>query len=111
MYPITRSTSNASAGAVTTNPVALDPFMSQFQATIVCTVTSTANYTVQFTLDNIQADGYVPASGNWVTVTGLGAQTTTQAVALDQPVMGIRMVQNSGAGSVSMTVLQTGAGN
>ena len=111
MYPITRSTSNASGGAVATAPVALDPFMSQFQATIVCTVTGTANYTVQYTLDQIQADGYVPASGNWVTVTGLGAQTTTQAVALNQPVMGIRMVQNSGSGSVSMTVLQTGAGN
>ena len=111
MYPITRSTSNASGGAVATTPVALDPFMSQFQATIVCTVTGTVNYTVQYTLDQIQADGYVPASGNWVTVTGLGAQTATQAVALNQPVMAIRMVQNSGAGSVSMTVLQTGAGN
>jgi hypothetical protein len=74
-------------------------------------VTGTANYTVQYTLDQIQADGYVPANGNWVTVTGLGTQTTTQAVALNQPVMGIRMVQNSGSGSVSMTVLQTGAGN
>jgi hypothetical protein len=111
MYPITRSTSDASVAAVATTPVALDSFMSQFQATIVCTVTGTANYTVQFTLDQIQADGYNPATGNWVTVTGLGAQTTTQAAALNQPVMGVRMVQNSGAGSVSMTVLQTGAGN
>lgn len=111
MYPITLSTSNASGGAVTTVPIALDPFMSQFQATIACTVTGTANYTVQYTLDQIQADGYSPAAGNWITVTGLGTQTTSQAVALNQPVMAIRMVQNSGAGSVSMTVLQTGAGN
>lgn len=111
MYPITLSTSNASGGAVTTNPIALDPFMSQFQASIACTVTGTANYTVQYTLDQIQADGYTPSTGNWFTVTGLGTQTTTQAVALDQPVMAIRLVQNSGAGSVSMTVLQTGAGN
>jgi hypothetical protein len=111
MYPTTLSTSNAAAGAVTTAPIALDPFMSQFQATIVCTVTGTANYTVQYTLDNIQADGYVPASGNWITVTGLSAQTATQAVAFNQPVMAIKMVQNTGTGSVSMTVLQTGAGN
>lgn len=111
MYPITVSTSNASGGAVSTNPIALDPFMSQFQATIACTVTGTANYTVQYTLDQIQADGYVPANGNWITVTGLGAQTSSQAVALNQPVMAIRMVQATGTGSVSMTVLQTGAGN
>lgn len=111
MYPITVSTSNASGSAVSTNPVALDPFMSQFQATIACTVTGTVNYTVQYTLDQIQADGYAPANGNWITVTGLGTQTTSQAAALNQPVMAIRMVQNSGAGSVSMTVLQTGAGN
>ena len=111
MYPITLSTSNASISAVPTAPIALDPFMSQFQTTIVCTVTGTANYTTQYTLDNIQADNYVPANGNWVTVTGLSAQTTTQAVAFNLPVMAIRMVQNSGTGSVSMTVLQTGAGN
>ena len=110
MYPITVTTSNASGGAVSTNPVALDPFMTNFQTSIVCTVTGTANYTVQYTLDQIQADGYSPSSGSWVTVTGLGAQTTTQAVAFNQPVMAIRMVQNSGAGSVSMTLLQTGAG-
>ena len=111
MYPITLSTSNASGGAVNTNPIALDPFMSQFQVSIACTVTGTANYTVQYTLDQIQADGYSPATGNWFTVTGLGTQTTTQIVAFNNPAMAVRMVQNSGSGSVSMTVLQTGAGN
>lgn len=111
MYSTTVTTSNASGGAVNSNIVALDPFMSQFQVSIACVVTGTANYTAQLTLDNIQADGYNPATGNWFTVTGLGTQTTTQLVALNQPVMGVRLVQNSGSGSVAMTVLQTGAGN
>lgn len=111
MYPSTVSTSDATGGAKASNIIALDPFMTQFLVTVACAVTGTVNYTAQFTLDNIQADGYLPANGTWYTITGLSSQTATAVVALNQPVMAVRLLQNSGNGSVSMTVLQTGAGN
>lgn len=111
MYPITRSTSDASGGAVTTNIVALDTFSTQFQTTIGCAVTGTANYTVQYTLDNVLVDGYVPTSGTWYNITDLTTKTGTLSAILDYPVSAVKMVQNSGNGSVVMTVLQTGAGD
>ena len=111
MYPITRSTSDASGGAVTTNIVALDTFATQFQTTIGCAVTGTANYTVQYTLDNVLANGYTPSSGTWYNITDLTTKTGTLSAILDYPVSAVKMVQNSGNGSVVMTVLQTGAGD
>ena len=111
MYPITRSTSDASGGAVTTKIVALDTFATQFQTTIGCAVTGTANYTVQYTLDNVLANGYTPSSGTWYNITDLTTKTGTLSAILDYPVSAVKMVQNSGNGSVVMTVLQTGAGD
>lgn len=111
MYPITRSTSDASGGAVTTNIVALDTFATQFQTSIGCAVTGTANYTVQYTLDNVLANGYTPSSGTWYDITALAAKSATLSAYVDYPVTAVKMVQNSGNGSVVMTVLQTGAGD
>jgi hypothetical protein len=111
MYPISVSTSDASGGTVTSSIVAMDTFMSQFQATIACVVTGTATYTVQYTLDKIQADGYSAASGNWFSLTDLASKSATLSASMAFPVTGIRLSQSAGNGSVVMTVLQTGAGN
>ena len=111
MYPITRSTSDASGGAVTSNIVALDTFSTQFQVTIGCAVTGTVNYTVQYTLDNVLAPGYVASSGTWFNITDLASKTATLSAIVDYPVTAVKLVQNTGAGSVVMTVLQTGAGD
>lgn len=111
MYPITVSTSDATGGTVTSRIVAMDTFMSQFQATVACVVTGTATYTAQYTLDQIQADGYSPSTGNWFNITDLAAKSATLAASIDFPVTGIRLSQSAGSGSVAMTVLQTGAGN
>lgn len=111
MYPITRSTSDASSAAKTSSIVALDTFATQFQVTIGCAVTGTANYTVQYTLDNVLVDGYVASSGTWYNITDLAAKTTTLSAIVDYPVTAVKLVQNTGAGSVVMTVVQTGAGD
>jgi hypothetical protein len=111
MYPVTRSTSDASGGAVTSNIVALDTFATQFQTSIGCVVTGTANYTVQYTLDNVLVNGYLASSGTWYNLTDLAAKTGTLSAYVDFPVTAVKLVQNSGNGSVVMTVLQTGAGD
>ena len=111
MYPIKVSTSDASGGAVTSSMVALDTFSTQFQVTIGCAVTGTVNYTVQYTLDNVLVDGYLPSSGTWYNLTDLAAKTGTLSTFIDYPVTAVKLVQNTGNGSVTMTVLQTGAGD
>jgi len=111
MYPITVSTSDASGGAKTSNMVALDTFSTQFQVSIGCAVTGTVNYTVYYTLDNVLVDGYTPSSGTWYAITALSSKTATLSTLIDFPVTAVKMTQASGAGSVVMTVLQTGAGD
>ena len=111
MYPITVSTSDASSAAKTSKMVALDTLSTQFQVTIGCAVTGTVNYTVYYTLDNVLADGYVPSGGTWYSLTDLAAKTATLAATVGFPVTAVKMTQATGAGSVAMTVLQTGAGD
>lgn len=111
MYPVTVSTSDASGGAVTSSMVALDTFSTQFQVSVGCVVTGTVNYTVQYTLDNVLAAGFLPANATWYNITALASKTGTLAALVDYPVTGLQLVQNTGNGSVVMTVLQTGAGD
>lgn len=78
-----------------------------FSVTLLATVTGTLTYTVQFTLDDVFAPNYNPATGVWNTVTGMGAQTTTVAAALSSPVTAVRInVSAYTSGSVVLTAMQ-----
>ena len=111
MYPVTVSTSDASSAAKTSTMVALDTFATQFQVSVGCAVTGTANYTVQYTLDNVLTAGFLPSSATWYSLTALASKTGSLTSLIDFPVTGVQLVQNTGNGSVVMTVLQTGAGD
>lgn len=108
MLPIVVNVSDASGGTVTSRLVALDYFISPFNVTLSCTVTGTATYTVQYTFDLIQADGYTPASGNWVDHPSLTAQTATKDSNLAYPATAVRIKQTAGNGSVRFTIIQAG---
>lgn len=108
MRPIVQTLSNASGGALFSNPIPLDYFISPFNSSLSVTVTGTVNYTVQYTFDDVQASTYVASSGNWVDHPSLTTQTTTKDSNLAYPATAIRIVQNSGAGSVRFTVIQAG---
>ena len=110
MPPIVVNTSNAGGGAITANPVALDYFISPFNVALSVTVTGTVNYTVQYTFDLIQTDGYLPASGNWVNHPTLSAQIVTLDANLAYPATAVRIIQTSGTGSCRFTVIQAGGG-
>lgn len=110
MQPITRTTSNASGGAVTSSIVALDAWTSPFNIALSVRVTGTVNYTVQYTFDNVMFDGWVPSTGNWVNHPSLTSQTGTLDSNIAYPVTAVRIVQNSGAGSTVFTVIQAGVG-
>lgn len=110
MLPITRTTTDASTVAKTTNIVALDYFAMNFQVSLNCQVTGTVSYTVQYTFDKIQEAGWTPATGNWTNHPSLTAQTATKDSNIAYPVTAVRMTQASGSGSVVLTVIQTGGG-
>lgn len=110
MQPITRTTSDASGGAVTSTPIALDGWTSPFNVALSVRVTGTVNYTVQYTFDDIMFNNWIPSTGNWVNHPSLTGQTATLDSNIAYPVMAVRIIQNSGTGSTVFTVIQAGGG-
>lgn len=109
--------SAAAAGAITvgnsqsgsSGPIALDPWAFP-QVAIQCSVTGTVNYTIQQTLDNPNdpVNPIARASVQWVNhpdTNLVGATTTVQGNYGYAPLY-MRVVINSGSGSVRLTVIQ-----
>lgn len=110
MQPITRTTSDASGGAINSSIVNLDYWVSPFNVALSVKVTGTVNYTVQYTFDKIYENGWTPASGNWVDHPSMTTKTATLDSNIAYPVTAVRLVQNSGSGSCLLTVIQAGGG-
>jgi hypothetical protein len=110
MQPIVRTTSDASLAPVTSTIVALDSWTSPFNIALSVRVTGTVDYTVQYTFDDIMFNNWLPATGNWVNHPSLTNKATTLDSNIAYPVMAVRIVQNSGAGSTVFTVIQAGVG-
>ena len=99
------------AGAGTTSPMlVMDMNVNNFLAGIQCIVSGTVNYTVQYTMDQVQVAGYVQSTGNWFNYdyAELINATTNQTGNFIVPVSAIQIVQNSGSGSVTTTLWQVG---
>lgn len=97
-------------GVGTSGVYAPDHYVSPFNLALGVTVTGTVNYTVQYTFDDVFANTYVPASGNWVDHPSLTAQTANKDSNIAYPVRGVRLVVNSGTGTVRLTAIQAGGG-
>ncbi len=110
MRPISVSTPDASGGATYSDLVRLDEWCAG-PVIIQCVVTGTANYTVQSSQDDPNSPTNPVALGSMAwdsTLTGVvGAIGSSQAALIVAPTF-IRLVQNSGNGSVRMTVTQGG---
>lgn len=108
MRPIVQTLSDASGGALYGNTIPLDVFISPFNTSLSVTVTGTVSYTVQYTFDNVQASSWTAGTANWVDHPSLTTQTTSKDSNLAYPATAVRIVQNSGTGSVRFTVIQAG---
>ena len=97
-------------GTQVSNVFSPDHYTSPFNVALSVLVTGVVDYTVQYTFDDIFANTYVPASGNWVNHPSLTTQTTTKDSNIAYPVQGIRIQCNSGAGTARLTIIQAGGG-
>lgn len=108
-------TGNLSIGTngVASSPwVYLDPW-ALANIAIQCTVSGTVNYTLQTTLDNPNSstNSVLPNAVTWVSsndVDVVGATATKQSNLFFVPAY-VRVLLNSGSGTVTMTVNQSGA--
>lgn len=100
-----RPTSVTLNAAGNSEPIPLDYRLIPFQATIETYITGgPPNFTIQYTTDDLSAGP--PA--NWINASGATAVTADTELTLVSPVTAVRLVYNSGAGSVQMVVLQGG---
>jgi hypothetical protein len=111
--------SAAFTGAVTvgTNTIASSPWvrMDEYalaQSAMQATVSGTVNYTVQTSMDdtNSPTNPVLPASVTWVssTDTNVVGATATKSTTFTATPLFIRVLLNSGSGSVTATVAQAG---
>ena len=82
----------------------------QFNVGIGAIVTGSANYTVQYTMDDINSSSYNSASGVWFNYDSsvLVAATANKTGSFQFPVMAARVQQNSGTGSTLTSFIQQG---
>ena len=92
-----------------TSPVyACDNFQAPFNVGYGTTISATATFKLEFTFDDITAEGYSPASGTWFTVNG-SSGTAAVSGSFTIPCRGMRLVYVSGTGSVTGYFQQAGA--
>lgn len=104
--PITRTVSSQAASTVIAlNNLSQAPFNVNLLADL--SAGGSATYSVEYTLDNVFADSYNPASGVWTAVSGMSGATADSTGSLGFPVTGVRLnVTTYGGGSVTLTVVQ-----
>jgi hypothetical protein len=110
MMPIVVTTEDASLVSVSSRLVYCDPWIAPAKINIQTVVIGTVNYNVQYTLDdpNSPTDPVAVGSITWVD-SGQGAKTANNAFQLDFAPSYIRVLQNTGSGSTTTTILQSGS--
>lgn len=88
----------------TMQSINLDPAIVPFNATIVCTLSGAATYSMQYSITPFTvADG----SANWIASGDIPVGTTTSAVSgLITPVSRVQLVIASISGSITLEVVQ-----
>lgn len=88
-------------------PLPLDLYLDPFNASIFLDVVPTVNCTVEYTGDDNVLTSVGPFT--WFAHSDLTSETADAVGTIISPVTAVRLVTNSGTGSVEMTVLQSGA--
>lgn len=106
MRPISITLSDASLGALQSNPIIMD-YHGRPEVSLQVTVSGTVNYTVQQTLDNPNAADVTPTWFDHPDA-NLVAQTVSRQGNYAYIPVAVRLVLNSGSGSATITVVQAG---
>ena len=106
MRPIQVRVSDASGGAKASNPAVLD-YYGRPEVSLQVVVTGTVNYTIQQTLDNPLEAGVTPT---WFDHpdTNLVSQSVNRQGNYAYIPTAVRVLLNSGSGSIVLTVTQAG---
>jgi hypothetical protein len=91
-----------------TSPVyACDNFQNPFNIGYGTTISATATFKLEYTFDDVQAEGYNPATGTWFTVTGTSGSTAVSD-SFTTPCRGIRLNVSANTGYMVVYFQQAG---
>lgn len=90
--------------------IAVDDFQAPFNVGLAANVTAgTPTFSIQFSLDDPMADGYVAANALWFGVTGLTGISADTAASLTVPCRAVCIFMATGqTGTVELTAVQAG---
>jgi hypothetical protein len=107
MRPVYLLTSDAS-GAAISRLCPMNWRKTPFHITIRTVVIGTVNYDVQYTTDDIREAGWTEAAATWTSLTGMAAAVANAEATIISPVTCVRLLQNSGTGSVEAQIISAG---
>jgi hypothetical protein len=90
--------------------ITVDDFQTPFNIGLAAVVTAgTPTFSIQYSLDDPTASGYVAANATWFSVTGLSAVSATASAALTIPCRAICIYMGAAqTGTVELTAVQAG---
>lgn len=117
---VSRIYGSASTGAQTvavgtwdtgdSSPIPLDIYLTPFNVTLQATVSAgtPSDYSVEYTLDDIWAPGYVSETGNWVPITGMANVSADAIATIISPVTALRLALESDDDGMQLRIVQAG---
>lgn len=86
----------------------VDDFQTPFNVGIAVSISSTATFTVEYSLDDPNAAGYSAASAAWFVAPGFTSGSAAVAGALTIPCRAISLNVSANAGTVTAKIVQAG---
>jgi hypothetical protein len=106
MRPVQYTVEGEAEGA----PVVVDQYISPLNVGVQVSVDGVADYTVQYTLDDVFAPDWDPDTANW-SPTDLENEVAAGVTVLTAPFTALRLINNAGTtGSTILRVVQNGLG-
>lgn len=95
-------------GAGTSAVIGLDNLANPFNIGIGVDISATATYTVEYTFNDVSADGFSAGSATWFTDTTFGSATADKAISFTIPCRGVRLNVSASTGTATIYVQQAG---
>lgn len=86
----------------------VDDFQTPFNIGIAVSISATATFTVEYSLDDPTAAGYDPATAAWFVAPGFTSGSAAVAGALTIPCRAISLNVSASTGSVTAKIVQAG---
>ena len=86
----------------------VDSFQAPFNIGIAVTLSSTATFTVEYSLDDPNATGYSPSTASWFVAPGFTSGSAAVAGAFTIPCRAISLNVSANAGTVTANIVQAG---